>query len=116
MELALPSLIPVRQGDVNSSGGGIFVRSAGSRSLKHRAIATSTDVEAPFGAPGRDASIGSLVHATGGGGDRPGARPILDEVREAYQPAYEIAWGRLRNRSSTNVRGSNRKRGSVPEV
>jgi TolB-like protein/DNA-binding SARP family transcriptional activator/Tfp pilus assembly protein PilF len=40
-------------------------------------------------------ALGSLAYALGGGGDRAGARVILDELRgrarERYQPAYEIA-------------------------
>lgn len=40
-------------------------------------------------------ALGSLGYAVGGGGDRAGARAILDELRararEGYQPAYEIA-------------------------
>ena len=40
-------------------------------------------------------ALGSLAYATGGAGDRAGARAILDELRarsrEGYQPGYEIA-------------------------
>jgi hypothetical protein len=40
-------------------------------------------------------ALGSLGYAVGGGGDRAGARAVLDTLRtraqEGYQPAYEIA-------------------------
>ncbi len=56
----------------------------------------AADLEHAVRSTGRGTlALGSLAYATGGGGDRAGARVILDELRgrarEGYQPAYEIA-------------------------